>query len=204
MGEPKHGEGYVKLVKLISNKNEAENKKFGVLISHSCKRNNLFFYNIKDAFLEKCKIQIEQREKYREEIEITQKTLGTINLIGHFYRYHLVTPKIISNCTHLLLENIKDPHPMDIEAACKLLKMTERVLLDRCCNNNSNKNEFHIANCLVSNKLKLIYHKLNKLFKNILLENRIRFICQDLIEGKINFIHLFEELPDFIILNEDL
>merc|ERR1712187_954991 len=73
MGEPKHGEGYVKLVKLISNKNEAENKKFGVLIPNSSKRNNLFSYNIKDALLEKCKTQIEQREKYREEIETTQE-----------------------------------------------------------------------------------------------------------------------------------
>merc|ERR1712060_1006319 len=216
--EPKHCEVYVKLVKIISNKNEEKNKKSDVSISNSCKRNNLFSYNIKDAFLEKCKTQIEQREKYREEIETTQeqkqkylesseeiihnkryesliqekkliihtRTLGTIDLIGHFYRNHLVTPEIIFNCIHLLLENVEDPHPMDVEAACKLLKMTGRALLDTCCNNNSNKNEFHDANRLVLNKLNLIYDKLNKLFKNTSLENRIRFMCQDLIEGEIN------------------
>merc|ERR1711948_82886 len=96
-----------------------------------------------------------------------------------------------------------DPHPMDIEAACKLLKMTGRALLDTCYNNNSNKNEFHTANCLVSKELNLIHDKLNKLSKNTSLENRIRFMCQDLIEGKINFINVCEENIDDIISEEE-
>merc|ERR1712113_732915 len=213
--EPKLCEIYVKLVKLISDKNDEKNRS---LIANSCTINNFAFYNIKDALLEKCKMQIEQREKYREEIEITlehkqkysksseeisykecyepliherqltihTRTLGNINLIGHLYRYHLVTPKIIFNCLNSLLENIKNPHPTDVEAACKLLKMTGRILIDTCAANNSNKNEFHDAFSLVSKKLNLIGDKLNKLLKNTLLDNRIRFMCQDLIEVEWN------------------
>lgn len=92
--------------------------------------------------------------------------LGNIQFIGHLFHHGMLIERTMHTCFQTLLQNVESPEPEDVEALCKLMvTIGEKVDMP---NNREVMNVY--------------FRRIRQLRENEVLESRIRFMLQDLIE----------------------
>lgn len=77
--------------------------------------------------------EVADRLQAEQELNVRQRMLGLIQLLGHLYQYHMLTHKIIHTCIVRLLYQEQNPKLEGIECVCKLLTLVGGLIKGKHC-----------------------------------------------------------------------
>ena len=116
--------------------------------------------------------EIKQTAEEREEkrVKARRRMLGNIRLIGELYKKKILTERIIHACIQKLLGQYKDPDEEDLEALCKLMSTTGKM----------------IDHEKVKEHMDAYFDRMKTLSNNMNLSSRVRFMLKDAIDLRKN------------------
>ncbi|UPR04446.1 translation initiation factor 4G [Chloropicon primus] len=126
------------------------------------------------------------REIRDDELKARRRMLGNVIFIGQLYKHQMLTEKIMHKCIVEQLKNIENPEPESVECLCKLLT-TIGGQIDQ------------------PKSKKMIdeyFRRLEQLSKNPVLDSRIRFMVQDVIDLRYNSWRLRRKVEGPKLLSE--
>jgi translation initiation factor 4G len=188
--EPKFSEIYAELVRRLLVDTIPENG----LLSFPFYKNSsskIFYYNIRRALTIKCHLEFKRERKKLLDVKKTMnladlsdkarvRKLGNISFIGHLYQHGLLTRKIIIECISVLLTETQEPNLENLEVACKLITTVGRDLEYPSLSSYKSFEAFRSVKQKSKQEMKEYFKIIEKMSINFNIENRIRFMCQDL------------------------
>lgn len=122
---------------------------------------------------EEMKRKVEEQKIYLANLAARKRMLGNIQFIGHLYQKKMLTERIMHECILKLLQGqgaSATPPPEDVECLCKLMSTVGREI-------DNPKSKPH---------MEIYFKRIEALSQHKVLESRLRFALQDLVDLRKN------------------
>eukprot|EP00747_Dinoflagellata_sp_TGD_P158687 gnl/TRDRNA2_/TRDRNA2_177836_c0_seq2.p1 gnl/TRDRNA2_/TRDRNA2_177836_c0~~gnl/TRDRNA2_/TRDRNA2_177836_c0_seq2.p1 ORF type:complete len:680 (+),score=-31.03 gnl/TRDRNA2_/TRDRNA2_177836_c0_seq2:103-2142(+) len=138
-------------------------------------RNQHYFSSFDDDINQKSQ---QETQNDKKNTKIRSKALGNIHFIGNLYRYGLLARVTIENCIQTLLRETENPVPENVEVLCKLMSTVGQDL-EEISPHDLRRHKY-------TERMNIYISKIEILRKNTKLNTRIRFMCQDVLDLRLN------------------